>query len=94
MAAPDSSAYSDSQYFAQLRQQAEGALSKTERRACSLVAQVLQAHALLGATVGLPLKVGQQKQQLVNSIGKIEKQVCGMGGGCGWDGVFEGRLVV
>ncbi len=74
MAALNSSASADTQYLTQLRGQAEGALSKTEQRACSLVAQVLQAHALLGATVGLPLKTSQQ-QQLVSSIGKIEKQV-------------------
>lgn len=76
MATRDSPASTDTHYFAQLRGQAEEALSKTERRACSLVAQVLQAHALLGATVGLPLKAGQQQQQqLVGSISKIEKQV-------------------
>ena len=76
MAAPDRTGSNNLQYFSQLRRQADEALSKTERRASSLVAQVLQAHALLGAAVGDPPKVDQQRQQLVNSIGKIEKQVC------------------
>ena len=52
MAGKNITGYSDLQYFSQLRRQAEGALSKTERSASSLVAQVLQVHALLGASVG------------------------------------------
>lgn len=51
MASQDPAVYSDRQYFTQLRRQADEALSKTERGASALVAQVLQVHALLGSTV-------------------------------------------
>lgn len=74
MAAQDPPAYSDRQYFTQLKRQADEALSTTERAASSLVAQVLQVHALLGATVGfLPSESGRRSAQRTLQLGALAR---------------------
>lgn len=74
MAAQDPVLHSDRQYFTQLKRQADEALSKTERGASSLVAQVLQVHALLGSTVGfLPAESGRRGAQRTLQLGALAR---------------------